>query len=86
MSAQPCVGYARTHGEIAGERLSLHYDGICVQSSLLAQPAPGSQAPPQPKSVRCQATLALNKERNALEGPLRCEGLPTVLAMRLPFG
>jgi hypothetical protein len=83
-SHQRC-GRTLASGVIAGERLALSYDGICIAPALLARPGQ-AVTPGEPSHLPCQATLIVNKEGNALEGSLRCTGMPITLPMRLPFG
>ena len=82
-----CGGYG-LRGQVASGRLSLDYESLCIGRALLGDPDVGvGQAPDsKPIGARCEVIMAPNPQDDALEGPLHCDGVRTVLQIRLYFG
>ena len=81
-----CAAYP-VRGQIAGGKLAISFDGVCLRPSLLAKNAnanPGNGRQFEPDS--CQLTLLLNEHHDLLEGPLHCAGMSEMLKVALPFG
>ena len=74
-------------GQVADGVLSLEYNKVCLNTSLLAEDDESSSTT-QPKTVfrRCEVTLSNGSGGGVLEGPLYCEGMKTPLRVALHFG
>ena len=81
-------GGAGVAGQVASGRLSLDYESLCIGRALLGDTDPGiGQAPDsKPVGARCEVIMTPNPQGDALEGPLHCDGVSTVLQIRLYFG
>jgi hypothetical protein len=73
-------------GAVIAGKLQLLYP-ILKMPDFVGQSGNGAGAT-EPKMVnrRCDTTLAIDAARDALEGRLRCEGLPQTLPVRMPLG
>jgi hypothetical protein len=72
--------------QVTADRLRLQIGPLCFSPGLLGNSAePNGRAKPA-RFSGCQAELAPNKVRDAMEGRLHCPGLPTELPLTLPLG
>jgi hypothetical protein len=82
-----CSGPVGVRGQIAGGKLALSYDGVCIRPALISS-ASGSNPADADKQqlVACQVTLAPDASKTSLDGFLQCAGVDATLPVKLPFG
>ena len=82
----PCTSRA-ARLQIAGGKLAIAYDGVCLRPVLLGINVGGDEVRAKKEVlIPCQAILVPNNEDTSLEGSLRCVGMATPLPVQLPFG
>lgn len=80
-------GCGGVRGQIAGGKLAINYDAICIRSSLLTKDVSGNKGKgDQLQRDSCQLTMAPNEQGDILEGVLHCVGVSDVFKVQLPFG
>ena len=85
--ATTCSFGVAVRGQIAGGKLAITYDGVCLRPAVLGIDSGGDdKKAAQANVVACELTLTPNSEDNSLDGPLHCNGMKTNLPARLPFG
>ena len=82
-----CSGIIGVRGQIAGGKLAITYDGVCLRPALLGVDVAGDEKKAaQATLVACQLTLTPDVAGDSLDGPLHCVGMAANLPVRLPFG
>jgi len=83
----PCSSNPPARVQIAGGRIVIQYDGVCLRPALLGLDTGGNDAKARAETlVACRLTLTPNADDTSLDGPLQCVGMPTQLSVQLPFG
>lgn len=82
--SQGRIGIVR--GELNQGMLRVVYEvlGMAPDFGASANVSPGRT--PRVQTRRCAVVLSLVPSRDALEGPLQCEGMSQIFTARLPFG
>ena len=86
--SNPCsANLPVVRGQVAGGKLVVSFDGVCVRQSLLTKDATGNQSNgDQLRLDPCHVTLTPNEQGDMLQGPMYCVGMSEVMTIRLPFG